>query len=730
LSESLRDRATGGTLALPRGVPALPRIRVVGLFVVALLTAGCTSSVPSSSPSPALSPSSPPAITTPSVSRPFTSVGPVQLVSRTFGVAAVMRCPQAGGPCRSRLFATQDLGRTWTDLMPPMRPGMLITSLFFLDEEYGWVVASECEMGRARLLRTVDGGRTWVGERTEAPDCHAGSTVQPEFVDPLHGWLLRRSFVGEYATLRRTSDGGRSWTKARDIPAYGDVTFADLTHGWLTTYDTHGAPVLMRTLDGGRSWSPSSLPAPSCCAGWDERLGVPAFFGPQRGVMPITLGRSHHTVLAFDTTEDGGERWSETTLRPFDGSTLGFSGASVSVVGPEVWWAIAGTPGTLRRTVDGGLRWLTGTLPDARTVGGIQAIDGQRAWVVATSHASSTLFVTRDDGRDWDALDPWALPGHAGASAKIRTMLPLPGAVTALTAAPDGIVYATSFADHAQGGVRERIVRFDPSTGSSTASVRVGGGRGWVERLAFAGGSVWLASGDPPRGPDAHVLYRFDATTVAIEQRIRLAWPPTALASVPAGLWVAAGRHLELVDPATSATIRSVDLPGRARRLAASPDGSRLYLTTDAPIRHDHTPLLELDAATGTVLASSWQGFADLNGVSGLTATDEGVWVTTPTGMMASLTFLRSSDLRQTATFEPAGSNGLRAYVAGPTLWVVNLLGGYTCADPSTGAVRGYVGIKGAPSGTSAVVETPTALYVGADDGIARIVPPPVCLAG
>jgi hypothetical protein len=105
-----------------------------------------------------------------------------------------------------------------------------------------------------------------------------------------------------------------------------------------------------------------------------------------------------------------------------------------------------------------------------------------------------------------------------------------------------------------------------------------------------------------------------------------------------------------------------------------------------------------------------------------------GVWVITPTGMMAALYFVRATNLSQSALFRNGGSNGLTAYVAEGVLWVANLNGGYTCADPETGRIRAYVGIRGTPSGSTRVVETVDGLFVGAFGGIDRIMPPAKCL--
>jgi hypothetical protein len=173
-----------------------------------------------------------------------------------------------------------------------------------------------------------------------------------------------------------------------------------------------------------------------------------------------------------------------------------------------------------------------------------------------------------------------------------------------------------------------------------------------------------------------------------------------------------------------------VAFAGRAELIVADPSEQRLYVSTTAPVRDDATPIFELDAPTGEILARAWQCCADLNGPSGLSATPDGVWVTAPTGMMASLTFLRDGDLHQAALFAPGGSNGLTAYVASGLLWVVDLLGGYSCADEATGKVLGHVGIKQAPSGISNVVSLPSGLYVGTFNGLAWLRPSPDCSSG
>jgi hypothetical protein len=343
--------------------------------------------------------------------------------------------------------------------------------------------------------------------------------------------------------------------------------------------------------------------------------------------------------------------------------------------------------------------------------------DGQRA----------TLLATRDGGRTWRRLRSIFRPSRQPASTALRTILPLSGPVTAVARGEDGMVYA-SYLPHSNGD-RQVIVRFDPATGAAERSPPIPGGQGGVDRLAEVGGSLWASTGSEAARP-GRILYRLDRRTLDVRELLRMPGPTGPLAAVPAGLWVAAGRSVVLLDPETGESTGGMEFRGRVKLMVADPTGQRLYVSTSAPVRDDATPILELDASTGQILARTWQCCADLDGPSGLSAAQDGVWVAAPTGMMASLTFLREGDLHRAATFAPGGSNGLTAYAARGLLWIVDLLGGYSCADVATGKVLGHVGIKHAPSGISNVVSLPSGLYVGAFDGLARIHSGPDCSGG
>ena len=153
---------------------------------------------------------------------------------------------QSGGPM---VLRSGDGGVTWdpqsTDATAPLH------DIFFTDDRHGWIV------GDADMLRTTDGGATWLSARNGVPD---GTLNRVFFADADNGWV-----IGNSALLCRTTDGGRTWTR-QPIPGMLDQTlldchFLDRNTGWMVTscgYDdadkSSWSGRLLRTNDGGVHW--------------------------------------------------------------------------------------------------------------------------------------------------------------------------------------------------------------------------------------------------------------------------------------------------------------------------------------------------------------------------------------------------------------------------------------------------------------------------------------------
>src|SRR5665213_1868692 len=161
---------------------------------------------------------------------------------------------------------TSDAGETW-HLQLAASNEAIGEYLRFFDPSNGVVVVLGTQSG---LYRTSDGGTTWA---RQALTPSGGYVLSADFVDADHGWLLAQAST-EGETLLRTQDGGGTWIGLGNPVAYSDwayrVVFADSRDGWLYTEST--APYAYKTQDGGTRWNRVGLPGPA--GGWPIANGV------------------------------------------------------------------------------------------------------------------------------------------------------------------------------------------------------------------------------------------------------------------------------------------------------------------------------------------------------------------------------------------------------------------------------------------------------------------------
>lgn len=266
------------------------------------------------------------------------------------------------------------------------------------------------------------------------------------------------------------------------------------------------------------------------------------------------------------------------------------------------------------------------------------------------------------------------------------------------------------------------IMRLNPVAGTLHRGPAIPGWKPSEDALAFADDSLWIPIGTRGTGGSANSLARVSLDTLRVTQSIPLDAKPTAVATTPAGLWVAAGRHLLLIDVARGAVARTLTVPGSIKILASDPAGQRLYISTTREAGDRSNLLAEYDASTGALIAQGSAGVHEFNGPSNLVATDRGVWATVPGGMMASLAFYRSGALHPLpmAEGQAGGSNRMSAYLAGGKLWISDVQR-LACLSPATGRELGHIKVNNA----GGPVVGDRWVYVWTRDGLAIINPLP-----
>jgi photosystem II stability/assembly factor-like uncharacterized protein len=367
----------------------------------------------------------------------------LQMTSATTGWALYYpEDPNSASIPFTLLARTTDGGRSWTDVTPTAARPMLATP----DAEQvlepaggeraylavtGATEESNSVVNTTRVFATTDGGRTW----TESAPLRAESTVsQVSFADPEHGFLLLGGGDGamgqDAVSLYRTSDGGGHWSLAAATPAQtgttvdsqpgsGQITascdknglaFPTGTNGWIASTCNAGlANGLLVTRDGGTSWSDQSLPlSPTTCAG-----GACTVTGPQfvdgAGFLTVEPEPSGATLLV---TRDLGQTWEQLPL------PAGLQYPQITFFSPTQGVLVAGQTqggfaGTFYTTADGGQSWtpvpqganltrLGVTIDFANPQDGFAWTNGLDSDPVPPT----SIYETTNSGRSWHAFAP------------------------------------------------------------------------------------------------------------------------------------------------------------------------------------------------------------------------------------------------------------------------------------------------------------------------------------
>jgi len=319
------------------------------------------------------------------------------------------------------LWHTADGGGTWRNVTPPKGStdvyGLYgLVSASYLTGRMAWLV-----VGPTTILRTCDGGQTWVAITVYLVR-YVQFLVQLTFIDPHHGWALASSDDAAGSTpvqVMATGDGGAHWrtisatnVTADDTPgglpfggAKNGLGFRDVLTGFATgsTVASEGL-VLYVTHDGGRTWRYHALAFP---AGWRRSAlmtSPPRFFTPRDGILPASLfsyaGNSLH--LVFYATHDGGQTWAAGALLPANVAT--------SFVDATHGWALSGRQ--LYVTHDSARHWtpFASNLP-ARVAGttnnALNFVNARVGFASSTTPGGqSSLFKTQDGGHVWAIMHP------------------------------------------------------------------------------------------------------------------------------------------------------------------------------------------------------------------------------------------------------------------------------------------------------------------------------------
>jgi photosystem II stability/assembly factor-like uncharacterized protein len=325
------------------------------------------------------------------------------------------------------------------------RVSIQLTRMFTADD--GWAIGHGQASVMDHLLRTSDGGVTWIEvtpPRILAQNSLVYHVAQAFFSDRTHAWTLYStqdpSALNASAIVWSTSDGGLSWTDGKAFD-YGDLPqdqilpahlgFSDLLHGWFMVHMgagmSHDYVAIFTTEDGGIHWKRVVDPTLNNLDMACTKTGI-VFNTAENGWVTGNCGGVVAGVYVSHTT-DSGATWSAVNLpAPLDlqelfaspenicsAEQISFSAPQAgrflvrcnlpSKNSPRAW---------LYNTRDWGRTWTAYDLPEP--YGNYVFTNGQNGWWLGSANPDGSqgisLFSTTDSGLTWlSVLNPgWIGP--------------------------------------------------------------------------------------------------------------------------------------------------------------------------------------------------------------------------------------------------------------------------------------------------------------------------------
>ncbi|MBI2483505.1 hypothetical protein HYV74_05010 [Candidatus Uhrbacteria bacterium] len=239
--------------------------------------------------------------------------------------------------------------------------------IVFLDDTTGFIVGATADGKSGVILRTVDGGDSWVPvdlKRTRpltAADCAKSVCVA----------------VGEQGAVLRSRDSVRSWM-ALDGPTRRSLRGIAMLDGDGKSMVAVGdGGTVLRSTDGGGTWK-------SVKSGTNKHLRSVVFVDASVGWAVGDAG----TILL---TIDGGTTWD------VQDSGVSYGLADVWMRDRSWGWAV-GERGTVLSTTDGGATWQKQNFGERRFLSGVTFLDERRGFIVGSSGG---IWETRDAGVTW-----------------------------------------------------------------------------------------------------------------------------------------------------------------------------------------------------------------------------------------------------------------------------------------------------------------------------------------
>jgi photosystem II stability/assembly factor-like uncharacterized protein len=302
-----------------------------------------------------------------------------------------------------------EFGAGWVEQISPTSQDLRMIDA--VNEYVAWAVTGDTD----RLLKTVNGGETWIAFQT------GRSSSYWQCIDMITD---NEIFIGGYQVVGKTSNGGDTWSYYDVYTELGldeytyiyDLQFVNSTTG----YGVGRGGLIIKTTNGGSSWvkqnwknDPDQVTDVDLRGVYflNENLGWTV--GENGVILKTTNGGSSWTKLpSFNTTAlkevwftdantgyatarqayrhvikttDGGTSWVSlsSNMPPNYPKDIQFINENEGYIAGEIYnYETSSYVGSVLKTVDGGENWFTQKVENASTLYDIIMLDAVNGWVV------------------------------------------------------------------------------------------------------------------------------------------------------------------------------------------------------------------------------------------------------------------------------------------------------------------------------------------------------------